>query len=86
VELQARPQVPKRVIDTLDIAIHAQEILKIRKSLNNLYASHTGQDLSSIEKFMERDHFMSAQEAVKFGLVDKVISKRDIPKSINTSD
>ena len=62
----------------LDIAIHAQEILKTRKILNGLYANHTGQPLDVIEKVMERDYFMSAQEAVKFGLVDKVIDKRKI--------
>ena len=63
-------------IGFVDIAIHAQEILKTRKSLNNLYHQHTGQSLEVIEKVMERDYFMSAEEAVKFGLVDKVIEKR----------
>ncbi|KAJ3345440.1 hypothetical protein HDU91_007354 [Kappamyces sp. JEL0680] len=59
-----------------DIAIHAQEILKTRKILNGLYVHHTGQPLDRIESVMERDHFMSAQEALEFGLVDKVIEKR----------
>lgn len=64
-----------------DIAIHAQEILKTRKILNDLYVHHTGQPLNQIEKVMERDYFMSAQEALQFGLVDKVIEKRSAPNS-----
>lgn len=64
-----------------DIAILAEEILKTRKKLNSLYAEHTGQSLAMIEKCMERDYYMTAEEAVKFGLIDKVISpqkKNDI--------
>ena len=60
----------------VDIAIHAKEILKTRESLNKIYHHHTGQSLETIEKVMERDYFMSAQEAVNFGLVDKIIGKR----------
>jgi ATP-dependent Clp protease protease subunit len=59
-----------------DIAIHAQEILNMRKALNEMYVLHTGQDLKKIEQCMERDHFMSASEAVKFGLVDAVITNK----------
>jgi ATP-dependent Clp protease protease subunit len=59
-----------------DIEIHAQEILKLKKRLNSIYASHTGQKISVIEKAMERDNFMSAQEAKDFGLIDKVIQNR----------
>lgn len=66
------------VVFGLDIAIHAEEILKTRKILNNLYHQHTGQTLQVIEKVMERDYFMSAEEAVKFGIVDKVIEKRGV--------
>lgn len=63
-----------------DIAIQAKEILKIRSSLNALYASHTGKSLEVIEKFMERDHFMDANEAIEFGLVDVLLKKRVVPK------
>ncbi len=59
-----------------DIEIHAQEILKLKKRLNSIYASHTGQKISVIEKAMERDNFMSAQEAKDFGLIDQVIQNR----------
>jgi ATP-dependent Clp protease protease subunit len=61
-----------------DIEIHAQETLKIKKLLNGLYSKHTNQDLLFIEKNMERDNFMSPEGAKKFGLVDKIISSRDI--------
>lgn len=60
-----------------DIEIHAQETLKIKKLLNGLYSKHTDQDIAFIEKNMERDNFMSPVEAKKFGLVDKIISKRE---------
>eukprot|EP00842_Homolaphlyctis_polyrhiza_P000916 jgi/Hompol1/1825/HPOL_005778-RA len=59
-----------------DIAIHAKEILDIRQRLNQLYVFHTGQTLQTIESRMERDHFMSAEQAVEFGLVDKILVKR----------
>ncbi|KAJ1646341.1 hypothetical protein IWQ61_010211 [Dispira simplex] len=59
-----------------DIAIHAREILKTRDRLNRLYSKHTGQDLVTVEKMMERDYFLSPDEAFKFGLIDKVIEKR----------
>ncbi|KAJ1953550.1 hypothetical protein IWQ62_005966 [Dispira parvispora] len=59
-----------------DIAIHAREILKTRDRLNRLYSKHTGQDLATVEKMMERDYFLSPEEAFKFGLIDKVIEKR----------
>lgn len=59
-----------------DIEIQAKEILRMRKSLNEIYVKHTGQKLSMIEKSMERDTFMSAQEALKFGLIDEVVDKR----------
>ncbi|KAH6590005.1 hypothetical protein BASA50_009707 [Batrachochytrium salamandrivorans] len=59
-----------------DIAIHAKEILDIREKLNMLYVYHTKQPLGIIESRMERDHFMSAAQALEFGLVDKVLEKR----------
>ncbi|KAJ1925120.1 hypothetical protein IWQ60_004761 [Tieghemiomyces parasiticus] len=59
-----------------DIAIHAREILKTRDRLNRVYQKHTGQELATIEKMMERDYFLSPEEALKFGLIDQVIEKR----------
>mgnify|MGYP001246799152 FL=1 len=61
-----------------DIEIHAKEILNLRKKLNNIYVKHTGQSLSSVEKIMERDNFMSAEESKKMGLIDKVVAERPI--------
>jgi len=59
-----------------DILIHAEEILKIKKKLNQIYADHTGQPIETINDTMERDKFMSPEEALKFGLVDKIKSTR----------
>ena len=59
-----------------DIEIHAKEIINLKKKLNMIYEKHTSQSLSSIEKMMERDHFMSADDAKKMGIIDKVVSKR----------
>ena len=59
-----------------DIEIHAREILKIRQRLNDIYVKHTGRSLNEIESKMERDSFMSAEEALEFGLVDAVMEKR----------
>ncbi|MFH1255527.1 MAG: ATP-dependent Clp endopeptidase proteolytic subunit ClpP [bacterium] len=58
-----------------DIKIHSEHILKIREKLNKILAKHTGQPISTIEKDTDRDHFMSAEEAVKYGIIDKVIAK-----------
>lgn len=60
-----------------DIEIHAKEILDLKKRLNNMYVKHTGKTLSAVEKAMERDNFMSPEEALKFGLIDKIITKRE---------
>ena len=60
-----------------DIEIHAKEILDLKKRLNNMYVKHTGKTLSTVEKAMERDNFMSPEEALKFGLIDKIITKRE---------
>ena len=62
-----------------DIALQAQEILRIRANMNALYAQYTGKDVAIIEKAMERDNFMSATEAKEFGLVDEVMDKRPMP-------
>ena len=59
-----------------DIQIQAEEIVKIKKKLNQMYADHTGQDIEVINQAMERDKFMSPQEALEFGLVDKIITNR----------
>lgn len=59
-----------------DIEIQAREILDLRKRLNQIYANNTGQKLSVIEKAMDRDNFMSPEEALNFGLIDKIIEKR----------
>jgi len=59
-----------------DIEIHAKEILYLRARLNKLMAEHTGQDIASIEKDTDRDNFMSAEEAVNYGIVDKVLVSR----------
>ena len=58
-----------------DIEIHAKEIVKLKAMLNKLYVKHTGQTLSMIEKKMDRDYFMSPEEAKKFGLIDKIVDK-----------
>ena len=60
-----------------DIEIHAQEILKIRTKLNEILSQHSGQEIDKVSKDTERDNFMSGEEAVKYGLIDKVIDKRD---------
>ncbi|HCH5095144.1 TPA: ATP-dependent Clp endopeptidase proteolytic subunit ClpP [Vibrio parahaemolyticus] len=57
-----------------DIQIHAQEILTIKQKLNNLLAEHTGQPLEVIERDTDRDNFMSAEQAVEYGIVDAVLS------------
>jgi ATP-dependent Clp protease protease subunit len=59
-----------------DIEIQAREILKIRERLNEIYVKHTGRTIAEIEAKMERDSFMSAEEAREFGLVDTVMEKR----------
>jgi len=59
-----------------DIEIHAQEILKTKQRLNEIYVEHTGQDIETIQKNMERDKFFTSQEALEFGLIDKIIDKR----------
>ncbi|MBK3772896.1 ATP-dependent Clp endopeptidase proteolytic subunit ClpP [Azospirillum sp. YIM DDC1] len=59
-----------------DIEIQAQEILKLRSRLNDIYVKHTGQSLDTIEAAMERDKFMSPEEAKAFGLIDEVVEKR----------
>ena len=59
-----------------DIMLHAQEILNLKKRLNEIYVKHTGQELKNIEDALERDTFLTAEAARDFGLIDKVIEKR----------
>jgi ATP-dependent Clp protease protease subunit len=65
-----------------DIHIHAQEILKIREKLNKIMADHTGQSIETISKDTERDNFMDAEDALSYGLIDEVLSKRAISTEI----
>ena len=64
-----------------DIEIHAKEILELRARLNQIYADHTKQDIKIIDANMERDNFMSAEQAKEFGLVDEVVTERVRPDS-----
>jgi len=59
-----------------DIEIHAREILKMRENLNQLLAEHSGRPLADIQRDTERDYFMSAEEALQYGLIDSVLSSR----------
>ena len=59
-----------------DIMLHAQEILNLKKRLNEIYVKHTGQQLKKIEDALERDTFLTADMAKDFGIIDKVIEKR----------
>lgn len=61
-----------------DIDIHAKEILLVKERLNSILSSHTGQDVEKIEKDTDRDNFLSAQDAVDYGLVDKILSNRSL--------
>jgi ATP-dependent Clp protease, protease subunit len=59
-----------------DIARHAQEIVKLKRRLNEIYAKHTGQTVEAIEKLLDRDTYMTAEEAKNFGLLDQVMTRR----------
>jgi ATP-dependent Clp protease protease subunit len=59
-----------------DMEIHVKEILSLKRRLNDMYVKHTGQTLPTVEAAMERDNFMSAEDAKKFGLIDEIITKR----------
>tara|TARA_Y100000746_G_scaffold3776_1_gene3445 strand:- start:8 stop:631 length:624 start_codon:yes stop_codon:yes gene_type:complete len=61
-----------------DIERHAQEILSLRSRLNDIYVKHTGQNLKTIEKALDRDTFMTSDDAMKFGLIDKVVENREL--------
>ena len=65
-----------------DIEIHAREIIELKAKLNRLLAEHTGQPIEKLERDTDRDHFMSAEQARDYGLVDVVLDKRPKKKSI----
>ncbi|MBO45191.1 MAG: ATP-dependent Clp endopeptidase, proteolytic subunit ClpP [Rhodospirillaceae bacterium] len=69
-----------------DIEIHAREIIKLRERLNEIYVKHTGQSIKIIEEGMDRDNFMSPEEALKFGLIDEVVSERPVPADEENGD
>ncbi len=69
-----------------DIERHAQDILKMKKRLNEVYVKHTGQPYDTVENTLDRDHFMSADEAKDFGLIDKVLTSRDEVAGLGGSD
>ena len=64
-----------------DIEIHAREILTLRARLNQIYVRHTGQDIGVIEEAMDRDKFLSPEEAKAFGLIDEVVESRPVPEA-----
>ena len=65
-----------------DIERHAQDILKIKRRLNEVYVHHTGQPYETIEDTLDRDHFMSADESKAFGLIDRVLTRREEIESV----
>jgi ATP-dependent Clp protease, protease subunit len=68
-----------------DIQRHAEDILKIKRRLNEIYVQHTGRDYETVDRTLDRDHFMSAEEAKDFGIVDQVMSKRaDEPEEVKS--
>ena len=64
-----------------DIERHAMDIVKLKRRLNEVYVKHTGKSYDEIERTLDRDHFMTADEAKDFGLIDKVISSREPAES-----
>ncbi len=69
-----------------DIERHAREILSLRERLNVVYSKHTGQTVDVISEALERDNFMTAEGALEFGLIDKVIAKREIIEDESSGD
>jgi ATP-dependent Clp protease protease subunit len=68
-----------------DIEIHAREILEVKARLHRITAERTGQSLETIEKAMDRDNFMSAEESKAFGLIDEVVTHRPTPTEAKKS-
>ena len=69
-----------------DIEIHAREILNLRERLNKIYVKHTGQKLKDIEAALERDKFMSPEEAKEFGIIDEIVEKRPEEEENNSKN
>jgi ATP-dependent Clp protease protease subunit len=69
-----------------DIEIQAREILRTRERLNNLYVHHTGQRLEDIERVMDRDTFMDVEQAMEFGVIDQILTKRPNAEETEESD
>ena len=67
-----------------DIERHAEDILKTKRRLNEIYVKHTGQPYEIIERTLDRDHFMTAEQAKAFGLIDEVITKREASEETKT--
>ena len=63
-----------------DIEIHAREILNLRSRLNEIYVNHTGQKIDVVENALERDKFLSPEEAQEFGIIDEVVKSRPVPE------
>jgi len=63
-----------------DIQIHAQEVLALKRRLNEIYVHHTGQDYEAVEVALDRDNFMTPQQAVDWGLIDTIVTKREPPQ------
>ena len=66
-----------------DIALHAQEILDLKKRLNMIYVKHTNQKISSVEKALDRDNFMTPEQSLDWGIIDKIINRRETDTSDN---
>jgi ATP-dependent Clp protease protease subunit len=64
-----------------DISIHAEEVIELKRRLNEIMSKHTGQPFETIERDLERDNFMGAEAAVKYGLIDTVLARRKEMKS-----
>jgi ATP-dependent Clp protease protease subunit len=69
-----------------DIELHAREILALRERLNHIYAEHTGQPVEKIASALDRDNFMSGEAAQKFGIIDEVITHREMPDDEDDMD
>jgi ATP-dependent Clp protease protease subunit len=67
---------------TSDIEIHAREVLALRERIDELYAKHTGQSIERVHADMERDRFFTGEQAVAYGLVDRVIERRELPAGV----
>ena len=65
-----------------DIEIHAREILQLRERLESIYVDHTGQDRKRVHEDMERDHFFDSEEAVEYGLIDRVIESHELQQKV----